>query len=48
MKKQLLSFITISLFLLFCSCSDTKSEAETATGDQTKETFSIANLVAEN
>lgn len=49
MKKRLLPFLMMGLFLFLISCSDTKSDTGIATtSDQTKETFSIANLVAEN
>ena len=50
MKKHLFSFATISLCFLFYSCSDTTSESDRAgvKNDQTKETFSIANLVTED
>ena len=49
MKKQLLSFVIMGLCLIQYSCSTNKSEKEkgNTTGDQTKETFSIANLVEE-
>jgi len=50
MKKQRLLFLMIAFCSFFYSCSDTKSGSETAapTENNTKETFSIANLVTEN
>jgi len=50
MQKQLLSFVIMGLCLCLYSCSDTKTETDTSstTGTNTKETFSIANLVTEN
>ena len=50
MKKQLLSFGIVVSCSLFYSCSDTKTETNTSStaAPNTKETFPIANLVAEN
>ena len=50
MKKQLLSYVIIGFCLILYSCSNSKSEtdASSTTGNSTKETFSIANLVTES
>lgn len=50
MKKTLLIFALAGLFTILYSCSSNKTETDPAVtrGDQTKETFSIANLVKEN
>jgi len=50
MKKHLLSFVIAVACLLLNSCSDTKTNTDTSstTVPNTKETFPIANLVAEN
>jgi quercetin dioxygenase-like cupin family protein len=50
MKKQLLPVVTMGLCLILNSCSNNKTETApgTTTGDQTKETFSIVNLVKES
>ena len=50
MNKQLVSFIIITICITLYSCSGNKTEKDkgTDTGEQTKETFSISNLVKEN
>jgi len=50
MKKIKILTATISLVLIINACSNNKTESNTTstTGDQTKETFSIAGLVQEN
>ena len=50
MKSIKITTATLCLMLILGACSNNKTESNTAstTGDQTKETFSIANLVQEN
>ena len=50
MKKHLLESLVIGIILILASCSNEKTENDSASTpvDQTKETFSISNLVKEN
>jgi len=50
MKQQLSLLVFISICVCLYSCTDTKNEEATSSSasDNTKETFSIANLVKEN
>ena len=50
MKKHLLESLIIGIILTLGSCSNEKKENDSASTsvDQTKETFSISNLVEEN